>query len=316
MLIITLLTSVSIFSYHKADAAKYPDDFKITTHNVYFMPQAIYPNWGQMQRANLIPKANYIQNQDVIIFNELFDKQATTQFLNNLSSQYPYQTPIVGKNKEGWNRTSGSYNPAKVVNGGVNIVSKWPILEKEQHIYKNGCGADGFSNKGFAYIKINKNGKPYHIIGTHLQAEDGSCIKGKDRTIRESQMHEIRQFIKDKQIPKDEAVFIGGDLNVIKGSDEYSQMFDHLNVTQPTSFSGHNYSWDTQTNGIAHYNYPKLAPQHLDYILPDKDHAQPSSWDNKVHKAKSPQWSVTSWGKDYQYNDYSDHYPLAASTGT
>ena len=37
-------------------------------------------------------------------------------------------------------------------------------------------------------------------------------------------MSEIKQFIKDKNIPKNEPVYIGGDLNVIKDSDEYQQM--------------------------------------------------------------------------------------------
>ncbi|QJE25788.1 sphingomyelin phosphodiesterase [Staphylococcus caprae] len=288
------------------------DSLKITTHNVYFLPTAIYPNWGQSQRADLISKADYIQDQDVVIFNELFDKKASTRLLTNLQSQYPYQTPIVGKGTEGWQKTSGSYRKVKQVSGGVGIVSKWPIVQQEQHIYKDGCGADKLSNKGFAYIKINKNGKYHHIIGTHLQAEDPTCMKGKDQSIRQSQMNEIKQFIKDKHIPKNEPVYIGGDLNVIKGSDEYQQMPDNLNVSLPTQFEGNPYSWDTQSNSIAKYNYPKLEPQQLDYILLDCDHAQPSSWHNYVHKAKAPEWSVKSWGKTYKYNDYSDHYPLSA----
>ncbi|AMG64384.1 sphingomyelin phosphodiesterase [Staphylococcus sp. HMSC73C01] len=288
------------------------DSLKITTHNVYFLPTAIYPNWGQSQRADLISKADYIQGQDVVILNELFDHKASNRLLTNLKSQYPYQTPIVGQGTEGWQKTSGSYRKLKKVSGGVGIVSKWPIVQQEQHIYKNGCGADSVGNKGFAYIKINKNGKYQHIIGTHLQAEDPVCMKGKDQTIRQSQMEEIKQFIKDKNIPKDEPVYIGGDLNVIKGSSEYQKMSDNLNVSMPKQYEGNAYSWDTQTNGIANYNYPKLEPQHLDYILLDRDHAQPSSWHNHTHKVKSPEWSVKSWGKTYRYNDYSDHYPVSA----
>ena len=57
-------------------------------------------------------------------------------------------------------------------------------------------------NKGFAYIKINKNGKYHHIIGTHLQAEDPTCFKGKIKTLDRVKMNEIKQFIKDKNIPK------------------------------------------------------------------------------------------------------------------
>ncbi|MDN3166433.1 sphingomyelin phosphodiesterase, partial [Enterococcus faecalis] len=81
--------------------------------------------------------------------------------------------------------TSGTYRKIKKVSGGVGIVSKWPIVQQEQHIYKKGCGADMAGNKGFAYIKINKNGKYHHIIGTHLQAEDPTCFKGKDKDIRQ-----------------------------------------------------------------------------------------------------------------------------------
>lgn len=62
-------------------------------------------------------------------------------------------------------------------------MSKWPIVQQEQHIYKDGCGADKLSNKGFAYIKINKNGKYHHIIGTHLQAEDPTCMKEKIKAL-------------------------------------------------------------------------------------------------------------------------------------
>ena len=80
-------------------------------------------------------------------------------------------------------------------------------------------------------------------------------MKGKDQSIRQSQMNEIKQFIKDKHIPKNEPVYIGGDLNVIKGSDEYQQMPDNLNVSLPTQFEGNPYSWDTQSNSIAKYNY-------------------------------------------------------------
>lgn len=68
---------------------------------------------GQSQRADLISKADYIQNQDVVILNELFDKKASNRLLTRLHSQYPYQTPIVGKGTEGWQNTSGTYRKIK-----------------------------------------------------------------------------------------------------------------------------------------------------------------------------------------------------------
>ncbi len=162
LIVSSLLLAFSTITH--ANESKSEDSLKITTHNVYFLPTALYPNWGQSQRADLISKADYIQGQDVVIFNELFDKKASNRLLTNLQSQYPYQTPIVGKGTDGWQQTSGTYREVKPVSGGVGIVSKWPIVEQEQHIYKKGCGADKAGNKGFAYIKINKNGKYQHII--------------------------------------------------------------------------------------------------------------------------------------------------------
>ncbi len=63
-------------------------------------------------------------------------KKASKRLLTRLHSQYPYQTPIVGKGTEGWQNTSGTYRKIKKVSGGVGIVSKWPIVQQEQHIYK------------------------------------------------------------------------------------------------------------------------------------------------------------------------------------
>ena len=91
--------------------------------------------------------------------------------LTNLQSQYPYQTPIVGKGTDGWQKTSGTYRKVKPVSGGVGIVSKWPIVEQEQHIYKKGCGADKAGNKGFAYIKINK------MVNTSISSEHTFKLK-------------------------------------------------------------------------------------------------------------------------------------------
>nr|WP_241955230.1 sphingomyelin phosphodiesterase [Staphylococcus chromogenes] len=300
-----------IFSFSAQAAASFPS-LRITTHNVYFMPQALYPNWGQMQRADLIAEAPYIQNNDVIILNELFDRQATNQLQSRLRQEYPYQTPVLGNKDDRWDDAHGYIHNAKVSNGGVGIVSRYPIARQEQHIYAQGHGADAMAKKGFVYVKIIKQGQPIHIIGTHLQADNGGSSSAKDAEVRARQMAEIHQFIEEKHIPKNEMVLIGGDLNVQKGSQEYQDMLSNLNVSAPT-YQGHNATWDTETNGIARYNYPDYAPQYLDYILVEKHHAKPSHWSNEARPVKSPQWSVTSWGKSYTYQDFSDHYPVIAS---
>ncbi|MBM7585503.1 phospholipase C [Bacillus pakistanensis] len=312
LVVAALVLPVIVFSSTvSAEESDYPNDFKLMAHNVYMLSQSLYPNWGQVQRADLISNADYIKGQDVVILNEVFDNEASNKLLNGLENDYPYQTPVLGRSTSNWDETLGSYSYTTPEDGGAAIVSKWPIVEKIQYVYKDGCGADWLANKGFVYVKINKNGHFYHVIGTHMQSEDERCSDGEAASVRKAQMDEISGFIDQKDIPASEVVYIGGDLNVIKGTPEYSSMLKDLNVNAPTAYTGFTSTWDPDTNGIAGYNYPQLEPQYLDYIFVEKSHKQPSNWYINAMNIKSPEWSVTSFGKTYTYNEYSDHYPVA-----
>lgn len=239
--LIFLLFFTLAFKYDEVQAQSIendPGNFKITSHNVYLFSRNIYPNWGQMQRADLIAQADYIKNNDVVIFNEAFDNSASDRLLYNLAGLYPYQTSVLGRSKNGWNKTEGNYSSSALEDGGVAIISKWPITEKIQYIFQRGGGADHFSNKGFVYVKVMKNGKAYHVIGTHLQADDALISINTSQIIRGEQIKEIQTFITNKNIPKNEIVFIGGDMNVNYGTKEYNDMLTNLNVSSPTDFTG------------------------------------------------------------------------------
>jgi sphingomyelin phosphodiesterase len=295
-----------------ASHAAYPDDLRLLAHNVYMLSTNLYPNWAQNYRAGLIASADYMKNHDVVILNEAFDNTASAALLNGLASQYPYQTPVLGRSQSGWDATLGSYSTTTPEDGGVAIVSKWPIEEKVQVVYSAACGADALSNKGFVYVRVNRNGQPYHIIGTHVQAEDSTCGSGQPAAIRAQQFADIRNFIANKGIPANEAVFVSGDLNVVRDSSEYATMLSNLQVNAPNAYAGVNYTWDPANNGIANYNYPTAGREYLDYILVSRHHAQPSYWHNQALDVPSAPWEVTAGGRTYRYKDYSDHYPVAA----
>ncbi len=298
-----------------AHAAKPVDnnELKLVTHNVYMLPKSLYPNWGQSIRADLISQSFYIKGNDVVILNEAFDNSASNQLLNNLKNEYPHQTGVLGRSRSGWDSTEGSYSSTVLEDGGVAVVSKYPIKERIQHVFRRGCGFDNDSNKGFVYTKIEKDGKNFQVIGTHTQAEDSRCGAGYDREIRAEQMREISTFVKNKNIPKDEVVYIGGDLNVNKNSTsgEFQDMLKNLNVNDVT-YKGHTSTWDPETNYIAQYNFPNAKPEYLDYIFVDKDHRQPGQLINEAIDAKAPSWHVYAFPYTYYYNDFSDHYPVSA----
>ncbi|MCY0922007.1 sphingomyelin phosphodiesterase [Streptomyces sp. H27-G5] len=281
----------------------------VLTYNVFLMSKNLYPNWGQDHRAAEIPKASFYQGHDVVVLQEAFDNGASDALKANSAARYPHQTPVVGRSKSGWDATGGAYSATTPEDGGVTILSKWPIVRKEQVVYKDACGADWWSNKGFAYAVLDVNGAKVHVIGTHAQSTDPGCGAGEAAQMRSRQFKNIDAFLDGKNIPANEQVIIAGDMNVDSHTPEYASMLADADLAGADSRTGHPYSFDTAQNSIANYRYPTDPREDLDYVLYRKGNARPAAWENNVVKEQSAPWTVSSWGTSYTYTNLSDHYP-------
>lgn len=295
----------------QAQAQPFP---RVASYNVFLFSKLIYPNWGQDQRADLIDAQGVLAGQDVVVLQEAFDNSSSERLFGNLADSYPHRTPVVGRSRAGWDATRGDYTDLYPEDGGVAIVSRWPIAERVQHVYQPKCGTDAFSAKGFAYARITAPTGPVHVFGTHLQADDGGC-DGKAPATRAGQLAELADYIRSRAIPAAEPVIIAGDLNVVLGTPEYTAALGTLAARNPESHAGHPYSYDPRTNSIAKERDASGPSQRLDHVLLRSGHAGPSSWVNETRKVQSPPWTVKSWGKEYTYHDYSDHYPVFAYAG-
>ncbi|AUH50250.1 sphingomyelin phosphodiesterase [Chromobacterium sp. ATCC 53434] len=300
-----------------ASHAAYPDDLKLSTWNAMLLPQALYPNYGQMRRVELMAASSVAQRQDVMVFQELQDNAASEHLLALLKPRFPYQTPVIGRTQQGWDGTEG-WNGMKPEDGGVAIVSRWPIVERRQYLFQTpGCSWDGQALKGFAYARIAANGGFYHVIATHLQSEDSGCASHADIAVRQAQLREMSAWIRSRQLPADEPVIVAGDMNIDRNKTaEYRALLDILGANEPR-YAGAQYSFDTAANGIALERYGARsgdAPEYLDYILTLKGHRQPAMWHNQALDAPAPQWTVQSAvaRQTYAYADFSDHYPVQA----
>lgn len=281
---------------------------KIATYNVFMLSRNLYPNWGQVARADLIDSTGVLNGQDVVVLQEAFDNTASDRLLANLRDTYPHQTPVLGRSTAGWDVTSGSYSSSTPEDGGVAVLSRWPITTRVQHVYRDACGADWFSNKGFAYVRIEAPSGPLHVIGTHMQAEDSSCTSAPSG-YRTKQRAEIKAFLTARNIPASEPVYVAGDMNVVKAGDEFPRMVAELGAATP-EIGGHPFSWDCADNSVCRDQYgPEYASEHLDYVLT----VQGPLLRNETRRVKSPEWSIWSWGRKYTYTDFSDHYPVFAS---
>ncbi|KAF9422033.1 hypothetical protein BGZ94_008692 [Podila epigama] len=273
--------------------------FSVLSHNVYFLSETLYPNWGQ---------TDFVKGHDVVIFQECFDTDPCSILKSQINSQYPYQTPQLGQSKSGWDSTSGSYSSTTIENGGVVIASKWPIKSKHQYIFAYACGADWFSNKGFAYVVLNVNGRNVHVFGTHMQSSDSTCSSGQAAQYRGYALDAWRSYINSRNIPANELVIMAGDFNIERWTSEYTSALTRLGANPPT-YTGAPWTYDSDTNSIVKYNYPNGPNEYLDFIFTDKHHsAGVKSVTQNALLVHSPPYVL----QGVTYNDYADHYPVTA----
>ncbi|MEU9852758.1 sphingomyelin phosphodiesterase [Streptomyces sp. NPDC047974] len=283
---------------------------KVLTYNAFLFSKTLYPNWGQDHRARAIPAAPFFQGQDVVVIQEAFDNSSSDALKANAAAAYPHQTPVMGRSKTGWDATSGAYSATTPEDGGVTILSKWPIVRKEQYVYKDACGADWYSNKGFVYSVLDVNGSRVHVVGTHAQSTDPGCSAGEAAQMRSRQFKAMDAFLDAKNIPAGEQVIVAGDMNVDSRTPEYATMLADAGLAGADARTGHPYSFDTELNSIAADRYPDDPREDLDYVLYRAGNARPANWTNHVVLESSAPWSVSSWGTTYTYTNLSDHYPV------
>jgi endonuclease/exonuclease/phosphatase family metal-dependent hydrolase len=260
------------------------NNLNVLAYNVWaLLPGIVSRSVGE--RLNLLK--DKLNGYDAIVFSELFDNSRRETLLNALKTEYPYQTQVVDR--------SGS-----VEDGGVLIVSRYPI-DSESQIAFSACDAeDCMSAKGVIYAKINKGGNPYHIFGSHTQA----WTAAENQATRLSQFQQMRDFIDSRNISISEPVIIAGDLNVDKEDfpQEYNTMLSVLNAEEVPRSGGYKYTADGRIN-----NWTDGDPEILDYVLYSTAHLTPTSSSAKVLVPRSIHADV------FTKYDLSDHFPIAGN---
>lgn len=290
----------------------------IVNHNVHFPsktqgPADLYNSANS--RADAIVHSDYIREQDVVVMEGCFDYEACKVLIDGIKSRYPFCTPTVGDTTESrgnWDSTQGAPMTTSE-NGGVFICSKWPILTRRQTIYKAHCGADLYTSKGIAYAKLDHRDSktPIHIFGTDMQSDEESpndtdikCANGVAVRARQEALKELRAFIDEQNIPANEPVIMVGGFNIKKDTEEFGLMLAGLDASQPTTYEGNQWTWDTKSNEIASRLYSGEQSNYIDFVLTDKKH--------KVAKSSTQTCLQEKYGYLDDRKEYSDHYPVQA----
>ena len=254
------------------------NEFSLLSYNIW--ATTIFGSKKVDSRLTEMPAV--MSGYDVLVLTEVFDPIRTSKLLKQLSKEYSFTS-------------SEMFKLGKIMQSGTRILTPWPVEAEKSLKYTNCSGIQCAATRGVIYTRINKQGYIYHVFATHTQSSDDDT----NRTARLAQLEEMGEFIREQNIPADEAVILAGDFNVNKIGlpGDRDQMAYILNATEPEN-KGHNLSFDSNTNNWAEKPYL----EYLDYSLTGNDNLQPISASQEIFAPRVLTKSL--WGNW----DLSDHY--------
>ncbi|GAA5798180.1 hypothetical protein HPULCUR_003580 [Helicostylum pulchrum] len=183
---------------------------RFLTLNIFMRPPLIKNNWSDFKDDRLAYIEKYILPEyDVITFQESF--AFATRRKDHL---------IATARKLGYNyhlESPRKYPWQIGVDGGLLLVSRFPIRESNIIEYPRGQHSDWLSVKGVLHALIELNpDKKVHVYTTHTQAsyDTNNVINEDDTIIRLSQFSLLHNFIYDTTRNDNEPIMVVGDLNV------------------------------------------------------------------------------------------------------
>ncbi len=310
------------------------DRINVVAYNVYFI-NAPTVGKGRDKRAKLIPVR--LKDADVVIFCEVFDDGSREILLEGMRKYgFKYSTAILGsafeekghkdemrnqplvqpfvvdlqsskfQHDKKYRRAGEGEHGIGIMDGGVIIVSKHPFAKTVEWVYEKGVSWDAKAHKGALYALVNKDGKFYHIFGTHPQAPYGAGGQGEDlkqKTLDKilSQYKSLRKFIESQDIPENQPVIVGGDFNIDTYAStkpgSFKKLLNILNARKPKNI-GFPYSADRTGTLGREKDSPRQLLDHVVYI---KDYQVPKKSFNEVLIFRT----LKPWDDDHF--DLSDH---------
>lgn len=287
---------------------------------------------GQSERMQRIPNALIEQIDPIHPVDVCVVQESIVPDLHNELRQGMRRAGFLYETKQ----LQGSIMDFKLVQGGLVLFSRHPIVYQDGHIFGGECTKeDCLAAKGVVYAVVQKGVHRYHVFAIHLNSWESP----QSRFVRRGQMAEVRKFIDRQRIGVDEPVLMMGDMNVDL-YDQQKQLLALCDVVQmnllPRHGQTHSFSSDPQTNqlvgmddssayssdafpGGCERDYMKslqcvCCPQEwLDYALVSNRHAsldRSSSW-MRVYPIKSAPFVVNlGIAVMREISDLSDHYPL------
>lgn len=169
-------------------------------YNVFMRHQTVFQD-NQLQRVQSIAD-NLPKNVAVLVCIELFDQECQELFMEKLKPH-------------GFDYRTASYEGVKTTKyhhgSGLVIFSKYPILEEHFHAFSPSTKLvfEKYAHKGIVAAKIQFPNCVVHVCGTHLHSMNWKYCN----SYREKQWQECMHFIESFDVPKQDMLLVGGDMN-------------------------------------------------------------------------------------------------------
>lgn len=231
---------------------------------------------------------------DVVALQEMFVNSRRDQLRNELKDLYP-------------NWITGPDENDLESDGGLMILSKYPIVAHDQIIFRQ-CGAeDCFANKGAIYIRIQTPLGFYDIFNTHTQNPDPD-FGGNQQGVVQTQLNALYSFISAKRGSKQVPAIVTGDFNTNGLNNSlYNDMMIRLGQPIDTWKTIHPNGKGITSDNVANFEPGDSQPawdqrgksgERLDYIF---------YYPGARYQSQLTYSDVVMWQTD-TYKDLSDHY--------
>jgi endonuclease/exonuclease/phosphatase family metal-dependent hydrolase len=188
-------------------------NIKLMTYNIFLRPPPIKNNENDWKDERLEDFCKLLHEFDIICLQEMFGAFNSRK-----------QSLIRAATKSGFffyvDTSSPSFLSKYMVDGGLIILSRFPIVSYSFSEYRYGVIADSLAQKGLLYAKILIKDAFLHLFTTHLQASYMDSGESHFKVSCETRMAQIKQInlmmndVLKLQYNKRDNIVLVGDFNV------------------------------------------------------------------------------------------------------
>jgi endonuclease/exonuclease/phosphatase family metal-dependent hydrolase len=189
-------------------------NIKLLSYNIFIRPPPVKNNENDWKDERQVDFIKLLDNFDIVCLQEMFGSLSSRR---QELIKYAYKSGLFFY----VDVPAPSFFSKSVIDAGLIILSRFPILESEFRPFKYTVLACTLVEKGILYSKIKIKDTNLIIFNTHLQAtyfqtKNGlfdSCVKTRISHIEET-CEFIREIIDGRNITAEDRIILLGDFNV------------------------------------------------------------------------------------------------------